>query len=154
MRVALLSRFQSPRETKAILKDVAAGTVDVVIGTHRLLQKDVTFRHLGLVIIDEEQWFGVKHKERLKQLRTQVDVLTLTATPIPRTLQMAMSSVRDLSIIDTLQLDGWPSKQRWFGSARKLYGMPSCASLDEAGRSTLSTTGWKRWSRSAPGCIS
>ncbi|HRI38272.1 MAG TPA: transcription-repair coupling factor, partial [Nitrospira sp.] len=101
MRVALLSRFQSPRETKAILKDVAAGTVDVVIGTHRLLQKDVTFRHLGLVIIDEEQWFGVKHKERLKQLRTQVDVLTLTATPIPRTLQMAMSSVRDLSIIDT-----------------------------------------------------
>jgi transcription-repair coupling factor (superfamily II helicase) len=101
MRVALLSRFQSPKDTKAILKDVAAGTVDVVIGTHRLLQKDVTFRQLGLVIIDEEQWFGVKHKERLKQLRTQVDVLTLTATPIPRTLQMAMSSVRDLSIIDT-----------------------------------------------------
>ena len=101
MRVALLSRFQSPRETKAILKDVAAGTIDVVIGTHRLLQKDVVFRQLGLVIIDEEQWFGVKHKERLKQLRTQVDVLTLTATPIPRTLQMAMSSVRDLSIIDT-----------------------------------------------------
>ena len=101
MRVALLSRFQSPKETKTILKDVTAGTVDVVIGTHRLLQKDVAFRQLGLVIIDEEQWFGVKHKERLKQLRTQVDVLTLTATPIPRTLQMAMSSVRDLSIIDT-----------------------------------------------------
>jgi transcription-repair coupling factor (superfamily II helicase) len=101
MRVALLSRFQSAKETKTILKDVAAGTVDVVIGTHRLLQKDVAFRQLGLVIIDEEQWFGVKHKERLKQLRTQVDVLTLTATPIPRTLQMAMSSVRDLSIIDT-----------------------------------------------------
>jgi transcription-repair coupling factor (superfamily II helicase) len=100
-RVALLSRFQSPKESKAILKDVAAGVVDVIIGTHRLLQKDVTFRDLGLVIIDEEQWFGVKHKERLKQLRTQVDVLTLTATPIPRTLQMAMSSVRDLSIIDT-----------------------------------------------------
>lgn len=101
MKVALLSRFQTPRETKAILKDCTAGTIDVVIGTHRLLQKDVTFRQLGLVIIDEEQWFGVKHKERLKQLRTQVDVLTLTATPIPRTLQMAMSSVRDLSIIDT-----------------------------------------------------
>jgi transcription-repair coupling factor (superfamily II helicase) len=100
-RVALLSRFQSPREMKAIVQDVAAGVIDVVIGTHRLLQKDVTFRDLGLVIIDEEQWFGVKHKERLKQLRTQVDVLTLTATPIPRTLQMAMSSVRDLSIIDT-----------------------------------------------------
>ncbi|HSC57056.1 MAG TPA: transcription-repair coupling factor, partial [Nitrospira sp.] len=100
-RVALLSRFQSPKEAKAILKDIAAGTIDVVVGTHRLLQKDVLFRNLGLVIIDEEQWFGVKHKERLKELRTQVDVLTLTATPIPRTLQMAMASVRDLSIIDT-----------------------------------------------------
>jgi len=100
-RVALLSRFQSPKEAKVILKDVATGTIDVVIGTHRLLQKDVVFRNLGLVIIDEEQWFGVKHKERLKELRTQVDVLTLTATPIPRTLQMAMASVRDLSIIDT-----------------------------------------------------
>ncbi|HEU4685691.1 MAG TPA: transcription-repair coupling factor [Nitrospira sp.] len=100
-KVALLSRFQTAKEAKAILKEVAAGTVDVVIGTHRLLQKDVTFRNLGLVIIDEEQWFGVKHKERLKALRTQVDVLTLTATPIPRTLQMAMASVRDLSIIDT-----------------------------------------------------
>ena len=100
-KVALLSRFQSIKEAKAILKDLAAGTVDIVIGTHRLLQKDVVFRNLGLVIIDEEQWFGVKHKERLKELRTQVDVLTLTATPIPRTLQMAMASVRDLSIIDT-----------------------------------------------------
>jgi transcription-repair coupling factor (superfamily II helicase) len=100
-RVALLSRFQSPKDTKAILKDTAAGVIDIVIGTHRLLQKDVQFRNLGLVIIDEEQWFGVRHKERLKQLRTQVDVLTLTATPIPRTLQMAMASVRDLSIMDT-----------------------------------------------------
>ena len=99
-RVALLSRFQSPKEAKTILKEVEAGIIDVVIGTHRLLQKDVRFRDLGLVIIDEEQWFGVKHKERLKQLRAQVDVLTLTATPIP-TLQMAMASVRDLSIIDT-----------------------------------------------------
>jgi transcription-repair coupling factor (superfamily II helicase) len=100
-RVAMLSRFQTTKETKAALKELAAGTVDVVIGTHRLLQKDVQFRDLGLVIIDEEQWFGVRHKERLKQLRTQVDVLTLTATPIPRTLQMAMSGVRDLSVIET-----------------------------------------------------
>ncbi|MER3422258.1 MAG: transcription-repair coupling factor, partial [Nitrospiraceae bacterium] len=100
-RVAMLSRFQTPKETRAVLHDVAAGTVDIVIGTHRLLQKDVQFRNLGLVIIDEEQWFGVRHKERLKQLRTQVDVLTLTATPIPRTLQMAMAGVRDLSIIET-----------------------------------------------------
>ncbi len=99
--VALLSRFQQPRETKVVLNDLAAGTIDVVIGTHRLLQKDVEFRNLGLVIIDEEQWFGVRHKERLKQLRTHVDVLTLTATPIPRTLQMAMAGVRDLSVIET-----------------------------------------------------
>ncbi len=101
VRVAMLSRFQTPKEIAAILKDLAAGSVDVVIGTHRLLQKDVSFRNLGLVVIDEEQWFGVRHKERLKQLRTQVDVLTLTATPIPRTLQLAMSSLRDLSIIET-----------------------------------------------------
>jgi transcription-repair coupling factor (superfamily II helicase) len=101
VRVAMLSRFQTAKEARTILKDLAAGSVDVVIGTHRLLQKNVHFRNLGLVIIDEEQWFGVRHKERLKQMRTQVDVLTLTATPIPRTLQMAMSSLRDLSIIDT-----------------------------------------------------
>ena len=100
-RIAMLSRFQTPKETKVVLRDVAAGTIDIVIATHRLLQKDVQFRNLGLVVIDEEQWFGVRHKERLKQLRTQVDVLTLTATPIPRTLQMAMSGVRDLSVIET-----------------------------------------------------
>jgi transcription-repair coupling factor (superfamily II helicase) len=101
VRVAMLSRFQSPRETTGILRELATGTIDVVIGTHRLLQKDVQFRNLGLVVIDEEQWFGVRHKERLKQLRTQVDVLTLTATPIPRTLQMGLSGVRDLSVIET-----------------------------------------------------
>ncbi len=101
VRVALLSRFQSPQESTAVIAGIASGAIDIVIGTHRLLQKNVVFRNLGLVIIDEEQWFGVKHKERLKQLRTQVDVLTLTATPIPRTLQMAMSGVRDLSVIET-----------------------------------------------------
>ena len=101
IQVGTLSRFQNPKEVKALLPDLASGVVDIVIGTHRLLQKNVQFKNLGLVIIDEEQWFGVRHKERLKQLRTQVDVLTLTATPIPRTLQMAFSGVRDLSVIDT-----------------------------------------------------
>lgn len=101
VRVAMLSRFQTPKEAKAVTKDLAEGAIDIVIGTHRLLQKDIVFRNLGLVIIDEEQWFGVRSKERLKQLRTQVDVLTLTATPIPRTLQMAMSGLRELSVIET-----------------------------------------------------
>ncbi|RMH07152.1 MAG: transcription-repair coupling factor [Nitrospirae bacterium] len=101
VRIGVLSRFQTPRDVKALLADLASGVIDIVIGTHRLLQKDVQFKNLGLVIIDEEQWFGVRHKERLKQLRTHVDVLTLTATPIPRTLQMAFSGVRDLSVIDT-----------------------------------------------------
>ena len=101
VRICILSRFQNPKEVKALLPDLASGAVDIVIGTHRVLQKSVQFKNLGLVIIDEEQWFGVRHKERMKQLRTQVDVLTLTATPIPRTLQMAFSGVRDLSIIET-----------------------------------------------------
>ncbi len=86
VRVELLSRFRSEKEQKEVLADLAEGKVDIVIGTHRLLQKDVVFHKLGLLVIDEEQRFGVAHKERLKQLRTEVDVLTLTATPIPRTL--------------------------------------------------------------------
>jgi transcription-repair coupling factor (superfamily II helicase) len=101
VKIAVLSRFQTAAEIKATLKDLAAGLVDIVVGTHRVVQKDVVFKQLGLVIIDEEQWIGVRHKERLKQLRTQVDVLTLSATPIPRTLQMAFSGVRDLSVIET-----------------------------------------------------
>ncbi len=99
--VGLLSRFQTPREQKAIVKALREGAMDVVIGTHRLLSKDIQFKDLGLVIIDEEQRFGVRHKEKLKQMRTQVDVLTLTATPIPRTLHMALLGVRDMSVIDT-----------------------------------------------------
>jgi transcription-repair coupling factor (superfamily II helicase) len=105
VRVGVLSRFQGPKEQKSTLRGLADGSLDIVIGTHRLLQKDVGFRNLGLIVIDEEQWFGVQHKERLKQLRAQVDVLTLTATPIPRTLQMAMSGLRDLSVIETPPAD-------------------------------------------------
>ena len=103
--IGLLSRFRSVKEQKATLRRLAEGSIDIIIGTHRLLQKDVQFRNLALIVIDEEQWFGVKHKERLKQLRAQVDVLTLTATPIPRTLQMAMSGLRDLSVIETPPAD-------------------------------------------------
>jgi len=101
VRVAELSRFRTRGEQRRILEGLAAGTVDIVIGTHRLLQKDVQFKDLGLVIIDEEQRFGVAHKEHLKRLRRTVDVLTLTATPIPRTLHMSLLGLRDVSVLNT-----------------------------------------------------
>jgi transcription-repair coupling factor (superfamily II helicase) len=107
-RVELLSRFRSPKEQKAVVEGLRAGTVDVVIGTHRLLSRDVAFRNLGLLIVDEEHRFGVAHKERVKQLRASVDVLALTATPIPRTLYMSLSGVRDMSVIETPPLDRLP----------------------------------------------
>ncbi|HKE46590.1 MAG TPA: transcription-repair coupling factor, partial [Rhodanobacteraceae bacterium] len=101
IRVDVLSRFKSKKETDAALKKLADGQIDVMIGTHKLLQPDVRFKDLGLVIVDEEQRFGVRQKEQLKKLRAEVDLLTLTATPIPRTLNMAMAGLRDLSIIAT-----------------------------------------------------
>ncbi len=99
--VEMLSRFRSPREQDEIIRKLGTGAIDIVIGTHRLISQDVGFKDLGLVIIDEEQRFGVTHKEHLKKLRTEVDVLTLTATPIPRTLYMALTGVRDISTINT-----------------------------------------------------
>ena len=101
VNVACLSRFRSPRTQRAIIDDLKAGQVDIVIGTHRLVQKDVRFHDLGLLILDEEQRFGVKHKEKLKKFRSTVDVLALTATPIPRTLHLSLVGVRDISIIST-----------------------------------------------------
>jgi transcription-repair coupling factor (superfamily II helicase) len=101
IKVEMLSRFRSDREQREVVRGLAEGSVDICIGTHRLLQKDVSFKDLGLVIIDEEQRFGVANKERLKQLRREVDVLTLTATPIPRTLHMSLVGVRDMSTMET-----------------------------------------------------
>jgi transcription-repair coupling factor (superfamily II helicase) len=101
VKVEVLSRFRTARQQTEILEGLAAGTIDVLIGTHRLLSADVNPKDLGLMVIDEEQRFGVQHKEQLKNLREQVDVLTLSATPIPRTLQMALSGVRDMSLINT-----------------------------------------------------
>lgn len=101
VEVEMLSRFRSPAEQRKILQRLATGQVDIVIGTHRLLQRDVVFADLGLLVIDEEQRFGVTHKERLKRMRTEVDVLTLTATPIPRTMYLALTGVRDISTIET-----------------------------------------------------
>jgi transcription-repair coupling factor (superfamily II helicase) len=105
VRVAMLSRFLTRGEVQEVIKGVHGGTVDIVIGTHRLLQKDIVFKQLGLLIIDEEHRFGVAHKERIKQLRKTVPVLTLTATPIPRTLQMSLMGIRDLSVIETPPVD-------------------------------------------------
>ena len=108
--VDMLSRFQTPSQQDRVLSGLANGSVDMVIGTHRLLSNDVAFKDLGLLIVDEEQRFGVAHKERIKQLRTEVDVLTLTATPIPRTLHMSLTGVRDLSTIDTPPEERLPIK--------------------------------------------
>ncbi|PLX97121.1 MAG: transcription-repair coupling factor [Desulfuromonas sp.] len=105
VEVDMVSRFRSTAEQKKSLERTAAGQIDILIGTHRLLQRDVRFKNLGMVIIDEEQRFGVRHKEKLKKMRAEVDVLTLTATPIPRTLHMGMMGLRDLSVIDTPPVD-------------------------------------------------
>ncbi|MDN6128795.1 MAG: transcription-repair coupling factor, partial [Tetragenococcus halophilus] len=108
VNVGLLSRFRTKKQQDETIRQLNTGQVDIVVGTHRLLSKDVQFSDLGLLVIDEEQRFGVKHKERLKQLRAQVDVLTLTATPIPRTLHMSMLGVRDLSVIETPPENRYP----------------------------------------------
>jgi transcription-repair coupling factor (superfamily II helicase) len=101
VRIDMVSRFRTKAEQHEVLADLAAGKVDVIVGTHRLLSKDVQFRDLGLLVVDEEQRFGVAHKERIKQLRKKVDVLTMSATPIPRTLNMSLVGIRDMSIIET-----------------------------------------------------
>lgn len=108
INVELLSRFRTAKQVKQTIEGLASGRVDIVVGTHRLLSKDVKFKDLGLVIIDEEQRFGVTHKEKLKQMRTQVDVMNLTATPIPRTLHMSLIGIRDMSVLEEAPLERKP----------------------------------------------
>jgi transcription-repair coupling factor (superfamily II helicase) len=108
VRIAVLSRFKSRAEQKEIVARARSGKVDILIGTHRMLQKDVSFRDLGLLIIDEEQRFGVKQKEAIKRYRALVDVLALTATPIPRTFHLSLMGIRDLSLIETPPEDRLP----------------------------------------------
>src|SRR3974390_2478131 len=108
IRIELLSRYPTRRAQQRVVKDLAGGSVDIVIGTHRLIQSDIVFKELGLVVIDEEQRFGVLHKEKFKRLRTLVDVLTLSATPIPRTLYLALTGARDMSTIQTPPHDRLP----------------------------------------------
>ena len=142
--------FVDPQHQRDIVEGLAAGSVDIVIGTHRLLSKDIRFRNLGLVVVDEEQRFGVAHKERLKQLRTEVHVLTLSATPIPRTLNLALAGVRDMSVIETPPEDRLPIQTR----VAEAIGRPGArrhparAGPRRAGRSSSTTA--SRRSRPRP----
>ncbi len=134
IEVRILSRFVSSKEQAATLEGLADGSVDVVIGTHRLLSKDVRFKDLGLVVVDEEQRFGVAAKERLKQLRREVDVLTLSATPIPRTLNLAMAGIRDLSVIETPPEDRLPIQTRVAEASAGLVRDAILRELDRGGQ--------------------
>jgi transcription-repair coupling factor (superfamily II helicase) len=132
--IRMLSRFVHPAEQQETLAGLTAGSVDLVIGTHRLLSKDVAFRDLGLVVVDEEQRFGVAHKERLKQLRTEVHVLTLSATPIPRTLNLALAGVRDMSVIETPPEDRLPIQTRVAEASAGLVRDAILRELDRGGQ--------------------
>ena len=134
VRIEELSRFKTRKEQQQILRDLAAGSVDIVVGTHRLLQKDVVFKDLGLMVVDEEQRFGVMHKERLKQIRTNVDVLTLSATPIPRTLHMSLMGVRDLSLIQTAPKNRMSIKTVVVPSSDAVVQRAITAELDRGGQ--------------------
>jgi transcription-repair coupling factor (superfamily II helicase) len=134
VKVEMLSRFRSEKEQQSVLEGLKEGSVDICIGTHRLLQKDVAFKDLGLVIIDEEQRFGVSHKERLKQMRTEVDVLTLSATPIPRTLHMSLVGVRDMSTMETPPEDRLPIKTHVSGYNESLIREAIVRELERDGQ--------------------
>ncbi|HET7026265.1 MAG TPA: transcription-repair coupling factor [Candidatus Limnocylindrales bacterium] len=134
IQVRLLSRFVSAHEQKRTVAGLADGSVDIVIGTHRLLSKDIRFRDLGLVVVDEEQRFGVAAKERLKQLRREVDVLTLSATPIPRTLNLALAGIRDLSVIETPPEDRLPIQTRVAEASAGLVRDAILRELDRGGQ--------------------
>jgi len=134
VKVGLLSRFRSPKEITETIANVALGAVDVVIGTHRLLSKDVQFKDLGLIVIDEEQRFGVAHKEKLRKLRTHVDVLTLTATPIPRTLNFSLAGARDMSLIETPPRDRLPIHTEIVEYAEDLIADALLRELDRGGQ--------------------
>ena len=135
VRVGALSRFRTSAEQKRLLKGLADGEIDIVVGTHRLLSSDVDFAHLGLLIVDEEQRFGVRHKERLKQLRVSVDVLTLTATPIPRTLHLSLMGLRDLSLIRTPPRDRMPVITHVVPWSDHILGEALLRELDRGGQS-------------------
>ncbi|MBI2267321.1 MAG: DEAD/DEAH box helicase, partial [Armatimonadetes bacterium] len=134
LTVEMLSRFKSPKEQKAIISSLTEGKVDLVVGTHRLLSRDIHFRDLGLVIIDEEQRFGVQHKEKLKKLKGLVDVLTLTATPIPRTLYLSLAGIKNMSVIETPPSGRLPVKTFLYPSDDQLIRQVILRELDRGGQ--------------------
>ena len=121
--IEMLSRFRTEKQQKQIIKKIREGNIDIVIGTHRILSKDIKFKDLGLLIIDEEQRFGVQHKEALKQLKKNVDVLTLTATPIPRTLHMSLIGLRDMSLIEDPPEERYPFRLMSLNTMKRLCAM-------------------------------
>ena len=147
VRIEMISRFRTKAEQKVILEDLAAGKVEVIVGTHRLLSKDVVFRDLGLLVVDEEQRFGVAHKERIKQLRKRVDVLTMTATPIPRTLNMSLVGIRDMSVIETPPKDRLSIQTHVVKFDAEVIRRAIATSWNAAARSTSCTTASSRSSR-------
>ena len=134
VKVDVISRFRSAKEQEAITVELAKGEIDILIGTHRLLSADIHFKDLGLLVVDEEQRFGVRHKERIKQMRANVDVLTMTATPIPRTLHMALAGIRDLSVIDTPPEDRVPIKTYVLPYDQQLVREAVLRELDRGGQ--------------------
>ena len=152
MKLAELSRFRSAAEVKTVLEGLASGRIDLVIGTHKLIQPDVKFQKLGLVIIDEEHRFGVRQKERLKRLRAEVDVLTLTATPIPRTLAMSLEGLRDFRSSPPRRSGGWQSRPSSRNTLPASCARQRCASSSAAARSiscTTTSTPSRPWARSS-----
>lgn len=137
VNTAMLSRFQTPVESKEIIEGLKNGKIDLVVGTHRILSQDVKFKNLGLLIVDEEQRFGVKHKEKLKQLKANIDVLTLTATPIPRTLHMSMVGVRDLSVMETPPQNRYPIQTYVMEQIPSVVRMHACVKCNVMDRSFI-----------------
>jgi transcription-repair coupling factor (superfamily II helicase) len=136
-----LSRFTDPAESRKVLDGMKDGSVDIVIGTHRLLQTGVTWKDLGLVVVDEEQRFGVEHKEHIKSMRTHVDVLTMSATPIPRTLEMSLAGIREMSTILTPPEERFPVLTYVGPQDDKQVAARCAASCCATGRCSTSTTG-------------
>jgi len=147
VQAAIMSRFQTRAQQTATKKGLLDGSIDIVVGTHRLLSKDIQFADLGLLIVDEEQRFGVKHKERLKQLKSQIDVLTMTATPIPRTLNMSMNGVRDLSVIETAPPNRYPIQTFVMEQNYDVVRSAIERNWNGADKSFICIIGWKIWNK-------